>query len=158
MVNMKGVESIFILLLLFTTTTTMICCVNAQVKMPKDVHLQLSANQPNSIAMTILPSNEGSAFTSYNVTYWSKSLGHSSKAGAWINNNAQQITCTSNRKSEQHGCGFTLNPVDTKFWTNKFPTPSEPQYTQDYIKYDFKELVTLEKIKFSCHIDYSTGR
>ena len=67
MVNMKGVKSVSSLLLLFTITT-MICCVNGQVKMPKDVQLQLSANQPNSIAMTILPSKEGDVFTSYNVT------------------------------------------------------------------------------------------
>lgn len=129
-----------------------------QTKPPKDVQLQLDANQPDTIVATILPSNQGSSFTSYNVTYWSTSLGHANKVSGWIDNTAQQITCASNRLSGTYTCGNALNAASVKFWTNKFPTQAEPEHTQDFITFDLKELVTLERIKFGCNINYGAGR
>ena len=131
-----------------------------QLKAPKYVKLHVNSDQPDTIVATITPNDETSDFETYQISYWSKSRGHSSKIGSagWIDNAAQNIECMSNRLNSNHECIWTLQPQNQKFWTNKYPTQQEPQYTQDYIKYDFKELVTLEKIKFSCHNSYGSGR
>ena len=145
---------------LIVTFALFITHVNSQLKPPKHVKLQVNSDQPDTIVATITPHDGASDFEYYQISYWSKSRGHSSKisSAGWIDNAAQNIECTSNRLDSNHECTWTIQPHSQKFWTNKYPTQQEPHYTQDYINYDFKELVTLDKIKFSCHNSYSTGR